>query len=112
MLGSHKYHNHYQVISEEFIITLYKLIFLEECPCLSNGALESIKEYGDYFFSEEGTYFRMYGGMKVPSFLPKYTTDYIAHKEAVKQFFLNGFGIHLFNLKKVVFPPLPFYVGS
>ena len=25
---------------------------------------------------------------------------------------MDGFGSHLFNLKKVLFPPLPFYVGS
>ena len=54
----------------------------------------------------------MYGGMKDPLLLPKYTTDYIAHKEAIRQLFLNGFNSHLFNLKKDVFPPLPLYVGS
>ena len=52
MLGSHKYHNHYQVICEEFLMPLYKLIFLEECLCSSEGALESIKEYRDYVFSK------------------------------------------------------------
>ena len=45
MLGSHKYHKHYQVIREEFLMPLYKLIFLEECLSLFEGALESIKEY-------------------------------------------------------------------
>ena len=54
----------------------------------------------------------MYGGTKAPLLLSKYATNYIVHKEAVRQLFLNGFRIHLFNLKKVVFPPLPFYVGS
>ena len=54
----------------------------------------------------------MYGGMKSPSLLPKYAIDYIVHKEVVRQLFLNGFGSHLFDLKKAVFPPLPFYVGS
>ena len=53
----------------------------------------------------------MYGGTKEPSLLPKYATNYIVHKEAMRQLFLDGFGIHLFDLKKVVFPPLPFYVG-
>ena len=47
ILGAHKYHNHFQLICEEFIMPLYKLIFLEYCPCLSEGAVESIKEYGD-----------------------------------------------------------------
>ena len=37
---------------------------------------------------------------------------YIVHKEAITQLFLNGFRSHLFDLKKAVFPPLPFYVGS
>ena len=54
----------------------------------------------------------MYGGTKAPSFLPKYATYYIKHKEVVRQLFLDVFGSYLFDLKKVVFPPLPFYVGS
>ena len=52
ILGAHKCHNHYQMICEEFLRPLYQLIFLEECPCLSEGAPESIKEYGDYFLLE------------------------------------------------------------
>ena len=44
--------------------------------------------------------------------LLKYVKYYIVHKEAVRQLFLDGFGSHLFDLKKVAFPPLPFYVGS
>ena len=54
----------------------------------------------------------MYGGTKTPSLLPKYAIDYIVHKEVVRQVFLDGFGSHLFDMKKVFFPPLPFYVGS
>ena len=94
------------------MIPLYQLIFLEEYKCLFEGARESIKEFGDYFFSKEGTYLKMYGGSKVPSLFPIYATDYIVHKEAIRQLFLDGYGSHLFDLKKVVFPPLLFYVGS
>ena len=54
----------------------------------------------------------MFGGTKAPSLLPKYATYYIVHKKVVRQIFLDGFGSHLFDLKKNVFPPLPFYVGS
>ena len=57
-------------------------------------------------------YLRMYGGTKAPSLLPKCATDYIVLKEAVRQVFLDCFGNHLFDIKKVVFPPVPFYVGS
>ena len=55
---------------------------------------------------------RMYGGTKEPSLLPKYAIDYIVLKEAVRQVFLDGFGNHLFDRKKFVFPPIPFYVGN
>ena len=54
----------------------------------------------------------MYGGTKAPSLFPKYATDYIVLKEAIRQLFLDGFGSHLFDLKKAMFPPLSFYVGS
>ena len=66
---------------------LYQLIFLEECKCMSEGALEVISEYGDYFFFEEGTYMKMYGDTRAPSLLPKYVTDYNVHKEAARLFF-------------------------
>ena len=79
---------------------------------MSEGAVESIKEYGDYFFFEEGTYLRMYRGTKAPSLLPKYAIDYIVHKEEIRQVFLDGFGNYLFDIKKLVFPPVPFYEGS
>ena len=55
---------------------------------------------------------RMYGGTIAPSLLPKYATDYIVLKEAIIQVFLDGFGSHLFDIKKVFFPPIPFYLGS
>ena len=52
ILWDHKYQNHYKLICEEFLMPLYQLVFLEECKCLSEGALDSIKEFGDYFFFE------------------------------------------------------------
>ena len=55
---------------------------------------------------------RIYGGTKEPSLLAKYAMDYIVLKEVVRQLFLDGFGSHLFDINKDMFPPLPFYVGS
>ena len=55
---------------------------------------------------------RMYEGTMTPPLMPKYPTDYIVIKEVVRHIFLDGFGSHLFDLKKVLFPPLPFYVGN
>ena len=74
-----KYHSHYKLICEEFLIPMYQLVFLEECKCLSKGDLYSIKEFGDYFFSKEVTYLRMYGGTKAPSLLPRYAIDLLGY---------------------------------
>ena len=84
IIGAHKYHTLYQLICEELIRPLYSLIFLEDCPCLSKGVVESIKEFGYYFFTKEGTFLRMYGGTREPSLLPKYATNYIVLKEVVR----------------------------
>ena len=43
---------------------------------------------------------------------PRYAMDYVVHKEVVRQMFTNGVGNFLFDMKKVGFPPLPFYIGS
>ena len=37
---------------------------------------------------------------------------YVVHKEAVRQLFIDGFGNFLFDMKKTIFPPLPFCIGS
>jgi len=91
---------------------LYKLIFRKECDCMSEDAMQVIEEYGDYFLTDNGMYLRMYGGSKTPYLLPKYATDYIIHKEAVRQVFIDGVGHFLFQHKKAAYPPLPFKLGS
>ena len=54
----------------------------------------------------------MYGGSRAPSLLPKFSTDYVVHKEAVRQLFIDGAGNFLFDMKKVSFPSLPFCIRS
>ena len=44
--------------------------------------------------------------------LPKYATDFMVHKEAVRQVFLDGIGSFLFEHKKETYPPIPFRLGS
>ena len=79
---------------------------------MSEGVMEVICAYGDHYFSKEGTYLKMYGGSRAPSLLSKYATDYVVHKEVVRQLFIDGFENFLFDMKKVVFPPFPFCIGS
>ena len=87
---------------------LYTLIFLTECNYMSEEAFKVIEEYGSYYLTEEGMYIRMYGGSRAPSLLPKYATDYVLHKEAVRQVYIDGVGSFLFEHKKETYPTIPF----
>ena len=80
LFWAHKYHGYYREICEHFIMSLYTLIFLIECNCMSEEAFKVIEEYGDYYLTEEGMYIRMYGGSRTPFLLPKYATNYVLHK--------------------------------
>ena len=75
---------------------------------MSEEAFKVIEEYGDYYLTGEGMYIRMYGGSKAPSLLPKYATDYVFHKEAVRQVYLDGVGSFLFEHKNESFPAITF----
>ena len=68
---------------------LYTLIFLTECNCMSEESFNVIQEFGDYYLTEEGLYVRMYGGSRAPSLLPKYSIDYVLHKEVVRQLYID-----------------------
>ena len=79
---------------------------------MSEEAFKVIEEHGSYYLTEEGMYIRMYGCSRETSLLAKYATDYVVHKEAVRQVYLNGVGSFLFEHKKVAYPTIPFQLGS
>ena len=85
---------------------MYRLIFLTECNCMSKEALKIVEDNGHFNLTKKGLYLRMFGGTRAPSLLPRYTTDYVVHKEVVRQLYIDG--IRNFDQKKVVYPPLPF----
>ena len=66
---------------------------------------------GIFSSQRRGLYLRMYAGCKAPSLLPKYSTDYVVHKEVVRHLCIDGIGIFLFDSKKSIYPPIPFYIG-
>ena len=63
---------------------LYTLIFLVESNCMSEKDFKVVQDYRIYYLIEEGLYLRMYDGSRAPSLLPKYATDYVIHKQAVR----------------------------
>ena len=108
---AHKYYNYYREICEHFIMPLYTLIFLVECNCMLEEAFKVMQEYGSYYLTKDGLYVRMYGGSRAPSLLPRYVTDYVLHKEAVRQLYIDGVGNILFEQKNAVYPTIPFSLG-
>ena len=91
---------------------LYTLIFLPECNCMSKEAIKVIEEHENYYLTEEGMYIRIYGCSRAPSLLPKYAIDYVVHKEAVRQVYLDGVGSFLFEHKNSTYPTIPFWLGN
>ena len=84
LFWAHKYYSCYKEICENFIMPFYTLIFLVECNCMSEEALEVVQNNGNYYLTEEGLYLRMYGGSRAPYLIPRYDTDYVIHKEVVR----------------------------
>ena len=74
--------------------------------------MQVVEDYAEYYLTEDGMYFKMFGGLRASSLLPKYATDYIIHKEALRQVFIDGIGSFLFEHKKTAYPPLPLKLGS
>ena len=79
---------------------------------MSEEAFKVIEEHANYYLTNEGMYIRMYGCFREPSLLPKYATDYVVHKEVVRQVYLDGVGSFLFEHKKATYPAIPFRLGS
>ena len=78
-----RYASYYKLICEDFLKPLYWIIFLKEPNFLSENAMAVISEYGDYYFSQNGTYIRMYGCSRAPSLFLIYAANFVVHKEVV-----------------------------
>ena len=77
---------------------------------MSEEVLKVVQDNGHYYLTEDGLYLRMFGGSRAPSLLPRYATDYVIHKEAVRHLYIDGVGNFMLKQKKAVYPPVPFYI--
>ena len=89
-------------------MALYWIIFHEELNYLYENAMVVISEYGDYYFSQEGRYIRMYGCSRAPSIFPIYAMNFVVHKEDVRKVFINGIGSYFHDHKNPHFLCFPF----
>ena len=75
---------------------IFKLIFLSKCDCMFEESLNIVQDNGHYYLIEEGLYLRMFHGTRAPSLFPKHATDYVIHKEVVRQLYIDRVGNFLF----------------
>ena len=112
ILWAYRYESYYMLLCEEFLIPLYWIIFLKEPNYLYRNAMVVISVYGEYYFSQEGTYIKMYGCSWAPSLFPRNETDFVVNKEVVRNVFINGIGSYLHDMKKTTFPLFLFCIRS
>lgn len=107
------YCNHRGVMEKltgQFLIPLYKMIFEEEPPCMSLGAMEAISEIVDWFTSLDGTLIRVFDRQNSLHLLPRYTTNKIFMQE-VSYHLAIGLSAALHMKKKAPWPNLPMQIG-
>ena len=79
---------------------------------MSEEAFKFIEEHGKYYLTDEEMYIRMFGCSREPSLPHQYATDYVVHKEAVRQVYLDGVKSFLFEHKKAAYLSIPFWIGN
>jgi len=93
-------------LSLHFIIPLYKIIFEEYPPCMSQGAMEAITKITDWYFWEVGTFFRVFSEENPLHILPRYATDILMMKK-LSYYLATGLLAYLHKKKRRPWPTLP-----
>ena len=68
-------------MTDHFLISLYKLNFEEETPCMSRGPMDAMSEIKDWFASPDGTYLRVFTNNDSPHILLRHATKNMTMKE-------------------------------
>jgi hypothetical protein len=75
-------------------------------------AIIIIKRIMDWYLMEHNTYLKVYGAMKSLHLVPRFVLDRLVLQEVAYQTIINGVGEMIYRDKKVIWPPLPLYIGS
>jgi hypothetical protein len=68
-------------ICEYSLVPLFIVIFNHPHHRVSQGAITSVKEIGDWYIGKYYTYFKIYGCSQAPHHLPKYVPEKILARE-------------------------------
>lgn len=97
-------------LSDHFIAPLYKMIFEQDLPCMSQEAMQALLNIADWYASLGGTFIRMFGMEKPLHELPRFATDKLVIQE-VAYHISTGLLATLHMRKKTPWSTLPLRIG-
>jgi len=97
-------------LTGHFIISLYKLIFEQYPPFMSQEAMEVILNITNRNASLDGTFIRVFVGEKPMHVLPRYAMENLVMQE-VSYHLSTGLSVGLHRKKKVSWLTLPLRIG-
>lgn len=62
-------------LSYQFIVPLYRMIFEQDAPCMSQEVMHALLNIVDWYASPSGTFIRMFGADNPPDELLRFATD-------------------------------------
>jgi len=97
-------------LSYHFIISVYKLIFEQDPPCMSQEAMEALLNISYWYASPSGNFIGMFGGEKPPHVLPRFSTDNLVMQEVSYHIYIV-LSTRLHKTKKAPWSDLPLRNG-
>jgi hypothetical protein len=98
-------------IRDHFMAPLFSVICNHNPHRLSRGAIEAIKDIGDWYMGKYYTYIQIFGCAQVPHLLAKYVHDKLLGKEIAYQTIDVGITVFLVASSKRIWPNFPIKVG-
>jgi hypothetical protein len=108
MLWENKYKEDYEFICNGLFFILYQVIFGEEAPCLSPEGKKIVKEYGDWYMTQNKVYIRIIGNANPLHQFPHLVPDTLLLQEISYQRYVNSVVASLHHNKKGLWPMFAF----
>jgi hypothetical protein len=105
------YREHIYNICDYFLAPLYKAIFGFYPHRISQGAINALREIGDWYIKKYYTYVRIYGAIGPPHLLSKYVPDKLLVREISYQTIEKGVTSYLSEKNKKYWPIFPLHIG-
>jgi len=97
-------------LSDHLITLVYKMIFIQDPPCMSQEAMQTLINIADWHASPDNTFIRMFGEEKPLHVLPRFATDKFLIQE-VAYHISTRLSTRIHKRKKAPWPSLLLWIG-